>query len=619
MKAQLASIVAFYQARSLVLGIISEVVDGRYHIVSDTEDYGWFTAARFVLISKSQYPLDEYPDCLTSFSNSLKAEIEHLSKLDYSFLVSEQPITEIAKQMGLTADHEVFALYSYLKAHPEQFSFKKEQFRKKTPEELEAYKAELATEQQRSTFFADISALLEGKTVGNDTLNTLYKELSEVVLENKHRDLQRYLRDAIPNLGTEEAVVRLRKLCGELDDSIDPAISESGIPVGFSPLIMSENLQQVDWNRAGVTAFSIDDEDTRDYDDALSLQRNAEGWVLGIHMSAVAACIPQSSALFGEALRRSSSLYTANTIVPLFPPKLSEQELSLVAGSEKPVISLYVSLDTELNVTSRSFQTELLPIEHNYSYRQVDKSITSEPFATLQRISACLQMRRQSASGGEKQRFYYYLKEYDGILGLKRVDNLSPARNIIEELMIEYNSSFAAFAVQRGCPMIFRNITVFANPNGETPASQAYLSTAADFHPGIGASQYLHATSPIRRVVDLLNQYQMLTLLEGRVHPCSANELEGYIVGIEKRLLLLREVGHRSQRYWLLKYLEQSRLHEPLDACLLGETQGKLRIELLPWGFQVLAKCDVYPSQDTFKLVIYRIDWESWSLEADVL
>ena len=619
MKAQLGAIVAFYQARSLELGIISECAEGRFRVISAEKDCGWYAAARFVLISNRQYPLDEVPRCLEIFSEAMMVEAKKMEKVDFSFLDKEHTLEQIITRLELSSDSAVFALYNHLKAHPELFSFKKELFRLKSEQEQEQYLSELALGQQRQRYLAEVQLMIDGKQVCEDTLNLLYKELPELLLENKHRDLQRILRDSIPLLSSQEAALKLRRLCGELGNEIDPAIAEAGIPVGFSPQVMKDKLQAMNWQNYGTEAFCIDDADTRDYDDAISLQRCEGGWLLGIHVSAVAACISRDSFLLGEALRRSSSLYAANAIIPLFPPHLSEKALSLTADSEKPVISLYLELDDQLNVQSRCFKTEMVKITNNYSYRQVDKALNLEPFSLLQKFCAQLQHQRQSANAGDKQQCYYYLKEQNGVLRVKRVDNLSPARIIIEELMIEYNSSFAAYAVRCNCPMIFRNITVFGNPNHESPASQAYLSTTADFHPGIGASQYLHATSPIRRTTDLLNQYQMLALLEGKPLPYDTDELDMHIQNIEKRLLLLREVGHRSQRYWLLKFLEQDCLHEPIDAFLRGEYQGKLRFELSPWGFQVLAKCDTYPHHEEFKIVIYSVDWEDWSVVADIL
>lgn len=619
MKPKLASIVAFYQSRLLVLGLITEAQDSRYRVYSESGDCGWFNAVRFVLVGNGSYALDNVPSSLQKFKEALSKDAEHVTKLDFGFLKDALCLDDAAARLGLSTDSAVFALYLHLKDHPEMFSHKKDAFRLKSAEEQQAFQAEDMIGRERETYLCQVREFLAGKEISATTMDRLYTELPEILIDKKYRDLQRMMRDAMPELSTEEAVTRLRLKCGELSPNIDPAIAISGIPVGFSPLLQAEKLLPCAPGAGAVTAFCIDDEDTRDYDDAISLEPLGDGWRLGIHVSAAAARIAPSGNLFSEAMRRASSLYATNAVVPLLPPEYSEQELSLIAGQSRATVSLYITMDASFAITERQFILETIAISHNYCYRQVDKSINSTPFAPLLRISNKLKDARQSTHGTDKQRYYYYLKEVKGVLQLRRIDNDSPARLIVEELMIEFNSSFAAYAQEHGCPMIYRNITRFGSADDENPASQAYLSTKAEFHPGIGASAYLHASSPIRRVTDLLNQYQMIALLKADAPLFTVTMLEEAIGSIENRLLLLREVGHKSQRYWLLKYIEQEFLHVPLDACMRGETHGKLRLEIIPWGMQVLAVCDSYPRTDTFKLVIYAVDWEDLTVKADII
>lgn len=610
---------AFYQARQFVLGLITEAGDNRYRVYSESGDCGWFNAARFVLIGKSSYALDDVIASLLSFNEALETEIEYVSRLDYSFLKDAMRLEDIAARLQLSRDSALFALYLHLKDHPDKFSHKKDAFRLKSIEEQQAYQAEDLLGRERESYLSQVREFLAGKEISATALDKLYTELPEILLDKKHRDLQRILRDDRADISLEEAVTTLRLKCGEISSDIDPAIAGAGIPVGFSALKQAEKLLPYAPGAGAVTAFCIDDEDTRDYDDAISLEPCGEGWKLGIHVSAAAARIAHGGNLFAEAMKRASSLYATNAVIPLLPPLYSEQELSLIAGQNRGVVSLYLTLDADLTITERVFKLETIAISHNYSYRQVDKAISSTPFAPLLRISNKLKDARQSTHGADKQRFFYYFKEVNGVLQLRRVDNYSPARLIVEELMIVFNSSFAAYAQEHGCPMIYRNITRFGNADDENPASQAYLSTKGEFHPGIGASAYLHASSPIRRVTDLLNQYQMIALLKDAAPIFTAPMLEEAISSIEKRLLLLREVGHKSQRYWLLKYIQQEFLHVPMDACLRGESQGKLRLEIIPWGMQVLAVCDSYPRTDTFKLIIYEVVWEDWTVKADIV
>ena len=620
MKPELASIVAFYKAGKLCLGKVVSEENGRYGIVSETGESLLFHVSRLVLASSGIYEGNQDQESLIDFRRDMEAAMVTVSGWDFSFLSDNpQPLSEIATKLNVSSDYECFALYLYLKDHPGRFSHKKDMFRLKDAHEVEVYKALSIAEQQRQHYLGQIAAISEGIMPDKATLDSLYLELPEIIIEKKHKDIQKLLRSVFPELGSEDAVLRLRIACGELRSNLDPVIMASGLPDGFSPSVIEEALPKVSLPKASVTAFSIDDEYTKDYDDAISLERTNDGWQLGIHVSCVAAMLSRDGKLLEQAFIRASSLYAPNAVIPLFPEHLSEHDFSLLAKSEKPVLSLYLQLDSEQNVLGSRFVAEMMPIERNLSYREVDKAIHMEPFKQLWDIAKHLKQKRQSANNADKHRYYYFFKEVNNRVVIRCIDNDSPARQIVEELMIVYNTHMADYAVSNNCPMLFRNISQFASPGEEVPASQAYLSTSAGFHPGIGTAAYLHATSPIRRVTDLINQYQILALLGDKPSPYSRDELVKQIDHIERRLLLIREVSQRSQRYWFLKFLEQDWLNEPLDACLVADHHARLRLEILPWHLQVVAECDSYPQADCFKLVIYQIDWQENCVRGYVL
>jgi exoribonuclease-2 len=620
MKPELASVVAFYQAGKLCLGKVVSEENGRFGIISETGESLLFHASRLVLAGSVIYEGNQDQESLIDFRRDMESAMEMVSGWDFSFLADNpQPLSEIAAKLNVSTDYECFALYLYLKDHPGRFSHKKDMFRLKNAHEVEEYKALSLAEQQRQHYLGQIAAISEGIMPDKATLDSLYLELPEIIIEKKHKDIQKLLRGVYPDLGSEEAVIRLRVACGELRSNLDPVITASGLPDGFSPSVIEEPLLNVSLPKAPVTAFSIDDEDTKDYDDAISMVRTNDGWQLGIHVSCVAAMLSRDGRLLEQAFIRASSLYAPNAVIPLFPEHLSEHDFSLVAKSEKPVLSLYLQLDSKQNVLGSSFAAEMMVVERNLSYREVDKAIHTELFKQLWDMAKHLKQKRQSANNADKHRYYYFFKEVNKRVVIRCIDNDSPARQIVEELMIVYNTHMADYAVSNNCPMLFRNISQFASPGEEVPASQAYLSTSAGFHPGIGTAAYLHATSPIRRVTDLINQYQILALLGDKPALYSQHKLLEQIEHIERRLLLIREVSQRSQRYWFLKFLEQDWLNEPLDACLITENHGKLRLEIMPWHLQVVAECDSYPHTDCFKLVIYQIDWQEHCVRGYVL
>ena len=306
------------------------------------------------------------------------------------------------------------------------------------------------------------------------------------------------------------------------------------------------------------------------------------------------------------------------------PEELSNKEFSLVQGSKRPVISLQLSLDHNLRLLNWHFLRQRVTVVANYNYQQVDAQISGQPFGVLLQFARKLQEERQGEQTVRKQPYAWQLKVKDGEINLHKTDNLSPARFQVEELMVLYNCLFADSAVQSKLPLIFRNISQYCTEDQDADepvmGSLAYLSTAARFHPGIGAKAYVHASSPIRRVTDLINQFQFAALLNDITAPFSGSQLDGLIPGIEKRLLLLNEISQRSERYWLLSYLRERCLDKPLDAVLLRRLRNGYVAELVKWGKRIVVRCeDRPPLQTEIKLVVREIDLDSLSAQATII
>lgn len=614
------TIVAFYQSRELLLGLVSHLEAANCKIICEDGSSIALNPARFVYNGKQSFAKQDPMSVLREFRLSVMAFLPAFSSRDFSFLAANAlSLEQIAAELQLGSDAEIIALYLYLKAEQGSFNTKKDTFRLKSEAERHAYLHENSAKQSREAFLQEVQDYIMGAALSPVSMYQLYGELPFLAQEKKPRDLYKLILNRQANLSPEDAIRDFRLFCGELYPFLDAAIADSGIPIAFSDLLAEEGLIPAMQEIPTGTAFCIDDEDTRDYDDAISLAQDGTHWKLGVHVSSVASRIKADGKLMAEAEKRVSSFYAANCIIPLFPPQLSEGSLSLFAGTVRTVLSYYVWLDDAYKPVRTHICHENIEISANYSYPEVDKRIQEEPFAMLKRICHKLNAARESSHRQEKPRFYYYLKEKAGKLMMQRIDNQSPSRIIVEELMILFNSSLATYATEHDIPMLYRNINQYASPNTENPASQAYLSTTADFHPGIGASAYLHASSPIRRYTDLLNQIQIIASLQGDKIPYGEEELQNAIPLIEKRLNLLKEIAPKSERYWFMKYLESNCLHTPLDACLRGSNAGRLRLEILPWGKQVWAVCDGFPAKDPFKIVIYQVSWKEGVVQADLL
>jgi len=612
--------VAFYQNAALLFGLACPGEDGHYHGEDETATGFHFRQSRFVLVGEESVATDTPHQYLQGFRQKTELRAGAFQSTDFSPMGGlTWSFADLAHLLGLDDDLSRFALYLFISRHPVQFHHKNGLIRLHTPSEQQALLVAEEQLQARKQFLKQIEDFLAGGELQDETSDKLYAELPFLGQSGESRDLYRLITHTWNQLEPAEAVLQFRKLCSELPDTLDPLVAASGIPVGFAPGLFSEPMQVSQSRYNGRQVFTIDDEETRDYDDAISFEHTSEGYRLGVHVADVTALLPWGGKLCQEAGKRVSSFYAVQDTVPMFPPRYSEGEFSLIKGERKAVLSIYLELDAEGTPLKTHISREQVEVTENYTYKQIDAQLGQEPFTLLWRFAQDLKSRRDVQETGERQRYHYYFRSMQGTLQLKRIDHESPARIMVEEFMILFNSGLADYALRMKVPVLFRNVSQNGGTGDRNLPSQAYLSTTPDFHPGIGTAAYLHATSPIRRFTDLINHYQITAALENQTPPLATDALDKLVEPIAQRLNLLKELSHHNDRWWCLKYIEERFLYVPMDVFLRGMGKGVLRLEILPWGKQVMAKSSSYPREDLFKVVFTAIDWEKLTAEVDIL
>lgn len=608
--------VAYYERGILKFGYVTAGNNRYYEIITESNTHFTLPAERFILISKETYPAD----ARAMFFSQVSENEAILPKLNFSFMQQrEYALSEIAERLNWQSDAQCFALLKFLRENPAQFHYKKDKYRLKTAEETALYTEMLKEQEMEKQFLQEIDGWFKGAKLSESVQHKLYCLLPELNNEKKNNELRKLILAKYAQLKPEEAITQFRMDCGEMPDNIDPVIAQSGIPIGFSDLLNKEKLQPEDNLVAEETSFCIDEDTTRDYDDAISIVKEGSLWKIGIYVSSVAERLNLKGALFAEAKKRVVTLYTANAVIPLFPPKYSEQELCLLENAVRPVLALTVWVDKNLAIKRTEISRKNISISANYSYNEVERNIANEPFATLSKFCNALATKREADSIPENKRFYYYIRATAKGLEAKCVDTQSPARKMIEELMILYNSALADYALKSNLPIIYRNINHYEDIATNFFVNKAYLSTHPEFHSGIGVKAYTHLTSPLRRYVDLINQSQILAMLNNEKIPFTQEELEFEIPYIEKHLQILKEIAHKSEHYWVLQFIQQNYLNTPLDACVRTFEKGYLRLELIPWGFVISAKCDSYTHAEIVKIVIYKVDVDKGIVWADLI
>jgi exoribonuclease II len=368
-----------------------------------------------------------------------------------------------------------------------------------------------------------------------------------------------------------------------------------------------------------LACVTIDGAETKDFDDALSVEETASGFRFGIHISDVAGAVRPESLLERAALRRGISIYTPDTQIPMLPHLVSENTFSLVEGTERPVMSFFLDVEPGGNVTNRSVSRSIIRIVRRFTYEEADAILCDDDVSPV-KYGDMLRKLWQMSSNGEARRMAAGAVQFDrremcarllpdGTIELEPSNEDTPARRLVSEMMILANESAALFAKENKLPIVFRaqeapgtDVSQQGLDVPEGPAREYFLrgllkkstvSYEPQPHSGLGLEAYTQVTSPIRRAVDLITQRQLGEFLDSGIvfyPPQRISELIGQIeAGVDEAVQIQRE----RNRYWLLKYLLQKDIRE-IDAVIV-------RVD----GVKPLAELDVlyalfpfYPNTD---------------------
>ncbi len=359
-------------------------------------------------------------------------------------------------------------------------------------------------------------------------------------------------------------------------------------------------------------AFSIDDSATTEIDDALSVQGLGSGTVVfGVHIAAPGLAIAADSTIDKVARDRLSTVYMPGWKLTMLPDEVV-QAYTLTEGRDCPAVSLYVTLDeATLAVKASETKLERVHIASNLRHDQLDAVITEASLlgeaaadyaheaelAFAFRLARHLKAQREVVRGKpenfNRPDYNFRLAGNEGRepQGHEQVlistrQRGAPLDLIVAEAMILANSTWGGWIAECGVPGIYRSQASLA------PGVKVRMGVKPAPHAGMGVAQYTWATSPLRRYVDLVNQWQIIACARhGRTAALAApfkpkdaalfsiisafdaayGEYNGFQSGIE--------------RYWTLQYLAQQGITE-LDAAVMKD--GLVRADELPLVFRAL-------------------------------
>lgn len=339
---------------------------------------------------------------------------------------------------------------------------------------------------------------------------------------------------------------------------------------------------------AEVQAFSIDDSNTTEIDDALSVRKLDQNITrVGIHIAAPALGFAVGNLLDQQAMQRLSTVYMPGHKITMLPEVII-RPFSLDAGEIKPTLSLYLDVALDWTVVNHFSQVERVRISENLRHDTIEPFFNEmncqtnsghpywEQLNFLFNFAESLEKGRGKYDPTRPPQVDYNFYVEDGKVRIINRQRGSPIDKLVAELMIEANSRWGKLLAEHGVAGIYRA------QNG----GKVYMTTKAEPHQGLGVAQYAWSTSPLRRAVDLVNQRQLIAVVQGEIAPYAQKQdaLTTIMRHFDMTYNAYNEFQTRMERYWCLQYLIQENVQE-ITATVWRE--NLVRLSDLPYMTKV--------------------------------
>ncbi|OHX21867.1 ribonuclease catalytic domain-containing protein [Chromobacterium sphagni] len=361
---------------------------------------------------------------------------------------------------------------------------------------------------------------------------------------------------------------------------------------------------------AEVQAFSIDDANTTEIDDALSLTPLANGNTrVGIHIAAPTLGVPVDSDIEKMVLSRLSTAYFPGDKITMLPDDVVAA-FTLQEGRACPAFSLYAEVTPAFEPVAFENRIELVPIAANLRHAQLERVFNEETLANdpgtdypfkreltwLWQFAEALEKRRGKYDPTRPAQHDYNIDVADGKVSITIRKRGAPMDKLVSELMILANSEWGRMLAEADIPAMYRAQSM----------GKVRMTTRPEPHIGLGVAQYAWSTSPLRRASDFVNQRQLAAMIRG--------EKPLYEQGNAMLFAILRDFDatygaylsfqDKMEHYWCLKYLVQEGINEP-TATIIKE--DLVRIDGLPLRLRIPGLPELNRG-DRVQLALVRVD-----------
>lgn len=386
---------------------------------------------------------------------------------------------------------------------------------------------------------------------------------------------------------------------------------------------------------------TIDGEDAKDLDDAITLSREEYGYKLGVHIADVSHYVTENSPLDEEALKRGTSVYLVDRVIPMLPHKLSNGICSLNAGTDRLALSCIMEIDNQGRVIGHEVAETVINVDRRMTYTAVNEIVTEKNEETMaeyrdfvemfERMKELADILREKRSQRGSIDFDFpetkiILDDKGKPVDIKPYDR-NAATKIIEDFMLMANETIAEDYFWQELPFVYRThdypdpekmkrLGVFINnfgytiraQNGEVhpkeiqklltkiegteeealisrltlrSMKQAKYMSVCTGHFGLAAKYYTHFTSPIRRYPDLQIHRIIKENLRGSLTDKRIAHYDKILTGVTVQCSAMERRAEEAERETVkLKKCEfmTKRIGQVFEGVISGVTN---------WGFYV--------------------------------